>query len=134
MNSLKASAPSPTPAIPPNAASKVQDEWTEVPGYFDVTVWGKQGENIARYLGKGSGVVVRGELRWREWEDKEGNKRQATEINADEVQWLSGHDGPRENAPEKGRTDIPVDEEPPADFEYGGFAGAPSGPDDQIPF
>jgi single-strand DNA-binding protein len=77
-----------------NRRRKVHDEWVEVPGYFDVTVWGKQGENCAKYLSKGKPVLVRGELRWREWESDTGSKRQAVDINADEVQFLGdGKDG-----------------------------------------
>ena len=52
-------------------------EWVDKPNYFDVTVWGVQGENCANYLSKGRPVAVEGRLDWREWEDKEGNKRQA---------------------------------------------------------
>ena len=43
-------------------------EWVDKPNYFDVTVWGAQGENCARYLAKGRGVAVDGRLEWREWE------------------------------------------------------------------
>src|SRR5438445_1466275 len=66
-------------------------QWTEQPNYFDVTVWGAQGENCAKYLSKGRGVAIDGRLRWREWADKEsGQKRQAVDIIADTVQFLSG--------------------------------------------
>ena len=43
-------------------------EWVDKPNYFDVTVWGAQGENCARYLSKGRPVAVDGRLEWREWE------------------------------------------------------------------
>ena len=46
-------------------------EWVDKPNYFDVTVWGAQGENCAQYLSKGRPVAVDGRLEWREWEDKE---------------------------------------------------------------
>ena len=65
-------------------------EWVDKPNYFDVTVWGAQGENCARYLAKGRGVAIDGRLEWREWETPEGNKRQAVEIVADSVQFLGG--------------------------------------------
>jgi single-strand DNA-binding protein len=63
-------------------------EWTDKPNYFDVTVWGNQGESCAQYLSKGRPVGVDGRLDWREWEAQDGSKRQAVEIIADTVQFL----------------------------------------------
>ena len=65
-------------------------EWGEKPNYFDVTVWGNQGESCAQYLAKGRQVAIDGRLEWREWEAQDGTKRQATEIVADTVQFLGG--------------------------------------------
>jgi single-strand DNA-binding protein len=111
-------------------------DWVDKPNYFDVTVWGAQGENSARYLSKGRPVAIDGRLEWREWQDKEGNKRQSIDIIADTVQFLGGRD---EGAPSGGggfsaRSDIPVDTgdfAPPAPAPVGG--GAATG-DDDIPF
>jgi single-strand DNA-binding protein len=64
-------------------------QWVDKPNYFDVTVWGQQGENCAQYLAKGRPVAIDGRLEWREWE-QDGNKRQAVEIVADNVQFLGG--------------------------------------------
>src|SRR3954451_23943975 len=69
-------------------------EWIDKPNYFDVTVWGAQGENCANYLSKGRPVAVEGRLDWREWEAKEGGgKRQSVEIIANSVQFLGSRDG-----------------------------------------
>src|SRR4026207_1100190 len=66
------------------------------PNYVDVTVWGNQGENCAKYLSKGRPVAVDGRLEWREWETPEGNKRQAVDVVADTLQVLGGRgDGER---------------------------------------
>ena len=65
-------------------------QWVEKPNYFDVTVWGQQGENCAQYLAKGRPVAVDGRLEWREWDAQDGTKRQAVEIIADSVQFLGG--------------------------------------------
>jgi single-strand DNA-binding protein len=65
-------------------------EWTEKPNYFDVTVWGNQGESCAQYLSKGRPVGIDGRLEWREWDAQDGTKRQAVEIIADSVQFLGG--------------------------------------------
>jgi len=70
-------------------------EWGEKPNYFDVTVWGNQGENCAQYLAKGRQVAIDGRLEWREWEAQDGSKRQAVEIVADTVQFIGGRGGSR---------------------------------------
>jgi single-strand DNA-binding protein len=67
-------------------------EWEDKPNYFDVTVWGAQGENAARYLSKGRPIAIDGRLEWREWEAQDGTKRQATDIIADSVQFLGSRD------------------------------------------
>jgi single-strand DNA-binding protein len=67
-------------------------EWVDKPNYFDVVVWGAQGQNVARYLTTGHGVAIDGRLDWREYEAEGGAKRQAVQIVADSVQFLSGHD------------------------------------------
>lgn len=67
--------------------------WGDKPNYFDVTVWGAHGENCAQYLAKGRGCAIDGRLDWREWQDKEGNKRQSVQIVADTVQFLGDGKG-----------------------------------------
>ena len=67
-------------------------EWEDRPNYFDVTVWGAQGENCSNYLKKGRPVAIDGRLQWREWQDQSGNKRQSVDIVADTVQFLGSRD------------------------------------------
>ena len=107
--------------------------WTDKPNYFDITVWGAQGENCAQYLSKGRPVAIDGRLEWREWEDQQGNKRQSVEIIADSVQFLGSRDGGGENGGRfSTQSDVPVD--------TGDFQTAPAGggggdaADDDIPF
>src|SRR4051812_50229950 len=40
-------------------------DWEDKPNYFDVTVWGAQGENCARFLSKGRPIAIDGRLEWR---------------------------------------------------------------------
>jgi single-strand DNA-binding protein len=68
--------------------------WVDKPNYFDVVVWGGQAEAANRYLSKGRGIAVDGRLEWREWEDRDGNKRQSVEIVAESLQFLSAPDSP----------------------------------------
>lgn len=56
--------------------------------FINVTTWGKQAENCSQFLKKGRRVAINGELRSNSWQDKEGNKRVAYEINARTVQFL----------------------------------------------
>jgi single-strand DNA-binding protein len=103
--------------------------WVDKPNYFDVTVWGAQGENCAQYLAKGRPVAVDGRLEWREWDDKEGHKRQSVDIIADSVQFLGSREGGENGGRFTPQTDVPAD--------TGDFASAPAGNqgnDDDIPF
>jgi single-strand DNA-binding protein len=103
--------------------------WVDKPNYFDITVWGAQGENCAQYLSKGRPVAVDGRLEWREWEDKDGAKRQSTEIVADSVQFLGSRENPENGGRFTPQSDVPADT---SDFDK-----APAGAgtaDDDIPF
>ena len=113
-------------------------QWEDKPNYFDVTVFGAQGDNCARFLSKGRPVAIDGRLEWREWQDQQGNKRQSVEIVADAVQFLGGRDdaGPSGGGGFAGRSDVPSDTSdfaPPQPAAVGG--GGNSAPaDDDIPF
>jgi single-strand DNA-binding protein len=50
--------------------------------WHSVTVWGKRAEALAKFLSKGSRLLVEGELRTSSWDDENGNKRYRTEVNA----------------------------------------------------
>ena len=109
-------------------------EWVDKPNYFDVTVWGAQGENCSRFLSKGRPVAIDGRLEWREWEAEGGQKRQAVQIIADAVQFLGGRDDNGGGGNGNGFTpqsDIPVDT---ADFQPAGAPSGGGGSDDDIPF
>jgi len=104
-------------------------DWEDKPNFFDVTVWGAQGENCARFLAKGRPVAVDGRLEWREWQDKEGNKRQSVDIIADSVQFLGSREGSENGGRFTPQSDVPAD--------TGDFQTAPAsagGSDDDIPF
>jgi single-strand DNA-binding protein len=107
-------------------------EWEDKPNYFDVTVWGAQGENCARFLSKGRPIAIDGRLEWREYTSTEGQKRQAIDIIADSVQFLGG----RDDAAGGGngfaaRSDVPIDT---SDMVSTPAAGGSSAGDDDIPF
>jgi single-strand DNA-binding protein len=55
-----------------------------------VVVWGKLAELCNQYLAKGRQAFVEGRLQTRSWDDKQGQKRYTTEINATTVQFIGG--------------------------------------------
>ncbi len=57
--------------------------------FFRVVVWGNQAEPVAQYLKKGSQCAVVGSVQINEYTDKEGNKRQSVDIQANRVEFLS---------------------------------------------
>jgi len=63
---------------------------TEV-SYFDVEVWGAVAENCAKYLSKGSGIIVEGRLKQDRWE-KDGKMQSRVRISANNIHFM-----PRKN-------------------------------------
>jgi single-strand DNA-binding protein len=100
--------------------------------WHTVVVWGKRAEGLNKILSKGRTIWIEGRLQTRSWDDKDGSKRYATEVNAASVGLVGGGGGsggrtgggsPAGGAPAGG-----------GGFE-GGFDGGPDfGGDDDIPF
>jgi single-strand DNA-binding protein len=112
-------------------------EWVDKPNYFDVTVFGAQGENCANYLAKGRPVAVEGRLDWREWEAKDGSgKRQKVSIIANSVQFLGSRDGSGggQNGAAQGGGFSPSSDVPADTSDFEGAAAPAAGGDDDIPF
>ncbi len=81
-----------------NFTLATSETWTDKSGerqerteWHRIVVWGKTAEMCNQYLSKGRTVYVEGRIQTREWEDKDGNKRYTTEINASTVNFI----GPR---------------------------------------
>lgn len=66
--------------------SKNNQKVTEV-SFFDVEVWGAVAENCAKYLKKGSGIIVEGRLRQDRWE-KDGKTQSRIRISANNVHFM----------------------------------------------
>jgi single-strand DNA-binding protein len=114
-----------------------EGKWEDQANFFDVTVWGAQGENCSRFLQKGRQVAVDGRLRHRQWTSPEGQNRSAVDIIADSVQFLgSGRDDAASGGNGNGfssnvqaaESDVPIDS---TDFEP---APVTAGSDEDIPF
>jgi single-strand DNA-binding protein len=66
--------------------NKETNAWDErLDGFFRVNIWRDYAENVAESLTRGARVLVTGRLRSRSYEDKDGQTRWVTEIEADEV-------------------------------------------------
>lgn len=78
-----------------NRTWKGQDGQTnEDVNYIDCVAWGKPGEIIAQYLGKGRAVLVSGRLDQRSWEDKEtGGKRSKIEVVVEDFNFVGDGQG-----------------------------------------
>ena len=60
--------------------------------FFDCSAWGKQGETIAQYAKKGTGMLVSGRLEQRSWDDKAtGAKRSRVEVVIEDFNFLGGN-------------------------------------------
>ena len=57
--------------------------------FFNITVWRGRAENCGKYLKKGNKVAVVGSLQNRSYEDKDGIKRNVTDVIANEVEFLT---------------------------------------------
>ena len=93
-----------------------------------VVVWGKLAEICGKHLSKGRQVYVEGRLQTRSWEDQQGQKRYATEIVANTVQFLGSAGGERsaDASNKSGGAD---------DFGFQDFGPEPSfNSNDDIPF
>lgn len=70
-----------------------QTEWHRV------VTFGKTAENCNSFLAKGSLVYVEGRLKTRKWQDRDGNDRYTTEINADRIAFLERRQEERQEQP-----------------------------------
>jgi single-strand DNA-binding protein len=112
--------------------NKVRQERTE---WHQIVLWGKRAEALAKFLTKGSRLFIEGGLRTSSYDDKDGNKRYKTEINATNVILCGGKGGGRSESRDKddsGFDDTTGEARFNADGERIGGAGASE--EDDIPF
>ncbi len=102
-------------------------QWAERTSFFDVVVWGTQGDNVARYLTKGRQVCIDGRLEQRSYEAQDGTKRSKVEVIAENVVFMGTPGETREPA-FRGSDRAPADTAAQDDFRDIDFGG------DDIPF
>ena len=98
-------------SIAVNRRRKSGDQWVDEANFFDIVLWGRQGESLNQYLVKGKLVGVDGELRQDRWE-QDGQNRSKVEIVANNIQLLGGGAGGNSGgspgaaySPSRGETD-----------------------------
>src|SRR5690606_6850659 len=100
-----------------------------------VSVFGSMAENCNNYLAKGRQAYVEGRLRTRSYEDRDGVKKYATEIIADQVKFLGSNGGGSERgAPRGGAGSQSPSGSYPSDDGYDPGEYQPSAEDDDLPF
>ncbi len=80
-----------------------QTEW------HNIVLWRSMADSAERLLKKGTQIYIEGKLQTRNWQDKEGNKRQTTEIIGESFLILNKRDGNNKDGnenPEIPNTDI----------------------------
>ena len=97
--------------------------------WHNIVAWRRLAEICGEYLTKGKLVYIEGRLRTRKWEDREGNKRSTTEIEAREMQMLS----PRGEG-DRGSASAPEGAEATSISTPTSSPTAPEITDDDIPF
>ena len=112
---------------------KASGEKREATEWHRVVFFGKLAEIAGQYLKKGSQVYLEGKLKTRKWQDKDGQDRFTTEINAEEMKMLgSKGDGQQQ----EGQRPQQTQQRPPANTQRQpqGQAGGFSDFEDSIPF
>ena len=79
-------------SIAVNRRRKNGDQWEDEPNFFDIVVWGRQGESLHQYLVRGKMVCIDGELKQDRWQ-QDGQNRSKVEIIANNIQLLGGNPG-----------------------------------------
>ncbi len=68
--------------------------------FITIQTWRQTAEFVSRYFKKGKPILVCGQLQTRTWTDNQGNKRNATEVVADEVSFVGNSESTTEAKPE----------------------------------
>ncbi len=72
-----------------NGSGESQTDW------HNLICWGKTAEAVAEYVRKGDRIYASGRLGYDDWEDQDGQRRQTTEVHANEVVFLDASGGRR---------------------------------------
>ena len=92
----------------------VNEKWTTKDGekredvcFVDVDAFGRQGEVVMEYFGKGKPILGEGKLRFRTWEDGDGNKRSKHSLVLDRFSFVGSRDSSNGQLPDSTDNDVP---------------------------
>lgn len=92
-------------SIAVNRRFQSKDNAQQQTDFFNVTAWRATAEFVSRYFHKGSSICVIGSLQNRTWTDQQGAKRYATDVIADEIQFVDSRgEAPAGGQPQGGYT------------------------------
>ena len=103
---------------PKGGEKTTQTEW------HNIVVWGKLAEIVEKYVKKGQSLYVEGKINYRSYDDKDGNKKYITEINAGVIQMLGKKEDAQVGSAAPQKSEVPQPEPQ---------AGNPE-PEDDLPF
>ena len=110
---------------PSTNESDIRVEWHRI------IAWGKLAEFCEKFLSQGKQICLEGKIRTRSWQDREGNKRFSTEIEANSIVLLGRKDDTdrvEEPYTQTGSSDFPAEDSAIPDMEGEGEG------DDEVPF
>lgn len=121
----------PSGAAVANFSVATNETWLDKSGqkqerteWHRVVVWGKLAELCGQYLSKGRQAYVEGRLQTRQWQDKDGQTKYTTEVQAQTVQFLGATAQPGANQ----SVGMGGGAQPSGGYSAGGYAGASAGP------
>lgn len=79
-------------SVATSTRKKKGDQWVDEASFWDIDLWGKQGESLNQYLTKGKLIAVEGTMRQDRWE-QDGQARMKVIVTANSVQLLGGGQG-----------------------------------------
>jgi single-strand DNA-binding protein len=110
---------------------KASGEKKELTEWHRVVFYRKLAEIAGQYLKKGSQVYIEGRIRTRKWQDKDGQDRYTTEIEANEMQMLGRREGMGDSGPRDSSGSRPA---PRAQAQSAPSSGGFNDVEDDIPF
>ena len=104
---------------------------TQTADFINITAWAKTGEFVSKYFKKGQQVAVIGRIQTRSWDDQNGQKRYATDVVAEDIEFAESKSaGGDNNGGYQNDNSAPAQAAPAGD----GFMNIPDGIDEELPF